>query len=177
MYSMSHNPNGHTVYRSLTQYVQLREATMGNSEEERKDDRINNAFLSSMTFASGTVTRNCDCDECGLIPIPIANAIRQHKRRRNTTLTRTQDRSLVARADDLSVWKLTMPLHAEPLVEFGNSHRIVLIDTLSSVSIAQKKQGTYCTTFMSRQMQIHDSCLVPAAIESHVDWKGHHWVQ
>lgn len=124
---------------------------MGNSEEERKGDRINNAFLSSMTFASGTVTRNCDCDECGLIPIPIANAIRQHKRRRNTTLTRTQDRSLVARADDLSVWKLTMPLHAEPLVEFGNSHRIVLIDTLSSVSIAQKQLGKYCTTFMSRQ--------------------------
>ena len=89
------------------------------------------AFLSSMTFASGDIARNCDCDECGLIPVSIANAIRQHKRRK--VVQRTQDRSLVTRADGLSVWKNTMPLQAEPLIEFGNSHRIVLVDKLSPV--------------------------------------------
>ena len=80
--------------------------------------------------------RNCDCDECDFVPTPIADAIRQHKRMMATTstLTRTQDRTLVARQGLISVWKLTMPLDAEPLIEFGNSHRIVLIDTLSSVS-------------------------------------------
>lgn len=77
--------------------------------------------------------RNCDCDECDFIPVQIAVAIRQHKRLKTHALTRTQDRTLVARADTISVWKLTMPVDAEPLIEFGNSHRIVLVDSLSSV--------------------------------------------
>lgn len=80
--------------------------------------------------------RDCDCDECGFITVPptIADAIRQHKRQRTShSLTRRQDRSLVARVGNISIWKLTMPVDAEPLIEFGNSHRIVLVDALSSV--------------------------------------------
>jgi hypothetical protein len=98
--------------------------------------RNNNDFLSSMTFAGGGLMRDCDCDECEFVPASIREAIRQHKRlKTSSSLTRTQDRSLVARENTISVWKLTMPVDAEPLIEFGGSHRIVLIDTLSSVSV------------------------------------------
>lgn len=107
-----------------------------NGEKKRtKMHGTNDAFLSSMTFASGGIMRNCDCDECDFIPAPIADAIREHKRQRTLAQSRTQDRSLVARHGAISVWKLTMPIDAEPLIEFGNSHRIVLIDTLSPVCL------------------------------------------
>jgi hypothetical protein len=94
-----------------------------------------------MTFASGGLMRNCDCDECNFVPLPIADAIRQHKRMSMThALPRTQNRTLVARQGLISIWRLTMPVDAEPLMEFGNSHRIVLIDSLSAVSLR-------CTAF------------------------------
>ena len=110
-----------------------------------------------MTFAGGFV-RNCDCDECDLVPKPIADAIRQHKRMiaKTSTLTRTQDRTLVARLGLISVWKLTMPLDAEPLVEFGNSHRIVLIDALSSVCPFVVTTGYSCNVC---QLMNHPPCI------------------
>jgi len=93
-------------------------------------------FLDSMTFASGSTGRGgCDCDECGgfsLIPPSITEAIREHKRLKLMTLPvrRTQDRTLVTREEGMSVYQLTMPLDADPLVEFGSSHRIIFVKTL-----------------------------------------------
>lgn len=117
-------------------------------------------FLSSMTFATG-VQRDCDCDECGVcvgiqasgmagaegsarqisgggVPPVVAEYIREHKRAKlaSGAIARSQERVLVARAEGggASVYRLTMPPGAEPLVEFGNSHRIVLVDRLAEGS-------------------------------------------
>jgi len=144
------------------------------SGQKRKETHGSDAFLSSMTFASGGVMRNCDCDECDFIPIPIAEAIRQHKRMRTHALTRTQDRSLVARAGTVSVWKLTMPVDAEPLIEFGNSHRIVLVDSLSSVRgrlvILHNAPPVRCR-------MAHNSCMSSVAIDPHVYWERRCWLE
>mmetsp|Transcript_10651 Transcript_10651/g.31507 ORF Transcript_10651/g.31507 Transcript_10651/m.31507 type:complete len:270 (-) Transcript_10651:318-1127(-) len=112
-------------------------------------------FLSSMTFATG-VQRDCDCDECGLcggldtpagrpagmsaigagVPPDVAEYIREHKKSKLASgpVTRRQERVLVARADGASVYRLTIPPGADPLVEFGNSHRIVVVDRLKKCS-------------------------------------------
>lgn len=119
-------------------------------------------FLTSMTFTTG-VQRDCDCDECGMcvgleaqggaanvgapakpsgggggVPPDVAAYIREHKRAKLAAgaVARRQERVLVARAGGggASVYRLTMPPGAEPLIEFGNSHRIVVVDRLSSSS-------------------------------------------
>ena len=108
------------------------------------------AFVSSMTFASslgefgttstfggaGTGTAlGCSCDECEFLPRDIRLALQAHKRRKLETvpLIRTQDRTLVMRQESIAVWKWTMPLNAEPLIEFGNNHRIVFVARLPKV--------------------------------------------
>jgi hypothetical protein len=89
-----------------------------------------------MTFASSTdeFRDSCDCDDCGTVPEPILRAIRQRKRQRFEAglLKRTQERTLTKRelSTCISLWKWTMPLTAEPLVEFGSSHRILWIQNL-----------------------------------------------
>lgn len=110
-------------------------ASPSSNEKEPKRRKVaEDPFLESMTFASGVPTgRNCDCDECGsMLPLSIATAIKTHKL--TEPMRRTQDRTLVARRGGISVWKLTMPRNAEPLVEYGNSHRIVLVDRLPLTS-------------------------------------------
>ena len=102
------------------------------------------AFVSSMTFASASgefgtmplVGGGCSCDECEFIPDDIRLAIQAHKRQKQETmpLMRTQDRTLVMRQESIAVWKWTMPLNAEPLIEFGNNHRIVFVARLPEVS-------------------------------------------
>lgn len=92
--------------------------------------------MSSMTFASSNddFRDSCDCDDCGTVPEPILRAIRQRKRQRMEAglLKRTQERTLTKRelSTCISLWKWTMPLTAEPLVEFGSSHRILWIQKL-----------------------------------------------
>jgi hypothetical protein len=82
--------------------------------------------VSSMTFASGEPhLRTCDCDECGLVEIPAPILAAMQRKRQKMSLRRTQERSLVCREHGIAVWKLTMPVNAEPLVEFGSSHRLV----------------------------------------------------
>jgi len=96
-----------------------------------------------MTFALGAhQNRDCDCDECGLdtgsmVPVSIANAIREHKRLKlmNVPVRRTQERVLLTRENGISVWELIMPLDAEPLIEFGYSHRIIFVKTLKKASV------------------------------------------
>lgn len=103
-------------------------------------------FVSSMTFASssgefgmrtmgGGSGGGCSCDDCDLIPPDIRLAIQAHKRRKAeaVTLMRTQDRTLIMRQESIAVWKWTMPLHAEPMIEFGNNHRIVFVARLPEV--------------------------------------------
>ena len=100
-------------------------------------------FLASMTFAHG-VLRDCDCDECGLEPVPpdIRDAIRKHKRAKLMSVVEitSQERHLVARDGGLSIWRLKYPVGAEPMVEYGDSHRIVLVDQMPN-SVGVKKIG------------------------------------
>lgn len=102
---------------------------------------MSDSFLASMTFASGLHDfGNCDCEECSYggigLPLPILDALRERKRARleNGAVLhkRTQGRSLMAREVGLSMWQLIMPLDAEPLIEYGASHRMIWIEQLSS---------------------------------------------
>jgi hypothetical protein len=102
--------------------------------------------MESMTFASGELGRKqCDCDECGSIPFDVWEEVRKSKRLRIETgpLKRTQDRKLIQRDQGgMAVWNLVMPLDAEPLVEFGTSHRLVWAKRLpESSSIKAIGQG------------------------------------
>ena len=118
---------------------------------------MSDSFLNSMTFASnggGSRRRvhgsdgggdgdsfmegflsgggGCDCDECGIrevVPGPILEAMREHKRQK-VAIKRTQERTLVCRSGQISVWDWVMPLEAEPLIEYGSTHRIVWIEKL-----------------------------------------------
>ena len=87
-----------------------------------------------MTFAN--IGELCDCDECGpLSNFEISSAIAQHKRQKmldndNFAKTIVQERSLIKRQDGLSIWKLVLPPRgAEPLTEYGNSHRIIFVES------------------------------------------------
>jgi hypothetical protein len=115
------------------------------SQQHQSYNNNHDSFLSSMTFAAANGRGNedvfstdagvCDCDECGsirktIIPESIRAAVQNHKRQR--TLKRTQDRRLVNRSEDVAVWSWTLPIDAEPLVEFGNEncHRLIWIQRL-----------------------------------------------
>ena len=94
---------------------------------------MSDSFLSSMTFASQAHTRQCDCDECGgLVEIPAPIMAAMQRKRQKMTLRRTQERSLVYREEGIAVWELVMPVDAEPLVEFGSSHRLVWLQSMNS---------------------------------------------
>lgn len=103
------------------------------------------SFLSTMTFAGTGPNKprgGCACDECGgaggLLPQAIIAAIRKHKKLKAETgpLKRTQQRELVQRhpSTQVSVYRLTMPLDSEPLVEFGSTHRLVWVKHLAPTS-------------------------------------------
>lgn len=101
------------------------------------------AFVASMTFASSAhVQAGCDCDECGrpssgtVIPNAIAEALERY-RRQQPKFKRIQDRVLLKRYANVSVWEVTLPLAAEPLVEYGSSQRLVWIKQLAETSRIQ----------------------------------------
>ena len=102
-------------------------STAGASSGANKVDPF---FMASMTFSHG-VARDCDCDECGLPP-SIAEAVRKHKRAKLMSVVEIthQERHLIAREGGLSIWRLKLPLNSEPMIEYGNSHRIVLVQHL-----------------------------------------------
>ena len=111
--------------------TQATQATQGNSDSKSKSKH--DAFLSSMTFTK--MGEACDCDECGIneVPVAILQAVENHKRMKREKLREAnpkQERKLVVRDGGLSIWKITMPPGAEPLTEFGGSHRFVFIDQL-----------------------------------------------
>jgi hypothetical protein len=118
-------------------------------------DVVENSFLSSMTFTS--LQRDdicCNCDECdftntaaggsssngGIIPATIRQALHRYKRRKlesGAPIRRTQCRTLVKRnlINNVAVWNWTMPRGAEPLVELGNSHRIIWVQRFPENSL------------------------------------------
>ena len=106
--------------------------------------KVDPFFMASMTFAHGVV-RDCDCDECGLEPIPqsIKDAVRKHKRAKLMSVVQIthQERYMVKRDGGLSIWRLILPVGSEPLVEYGSSHRIVLVKSMSD-NVEVKSIGT-----------------------------------
>eukprot|EP00977_Amphora_coffeiformis_P024407 scaffold15735_cov152-Amphora_coffeaeformis.AAC.5 len=122
-----------------------------DSKPPNEEASTTDAFLSSMSFARmqrgsaggddiWTETNiGCDCDECGIsqVPAPIQEAINRYKRQKVATgpLKRTQDRTLVKRGSqpssvNIAVWSWALPDDAEPLLEFGKSHRLVWVKRL-----------------------------------------------
>lgn len=111
--------------------------TTAATTQEGEQVRKSTAFVASMTFASGSIReRNCDCGDCddgGGLP----EVFQLHKRQRlmETPICRSQERILVSRQGRISIWKLTLPKNADPLVEFGSTHRIVYV---------QRKEASSC---------------------------------
>lgn len=108
---------------------------------------MSDSFLSSMTFASHEFRESremgCDCDECGtnssnnvtrFVSPELLALVRERKRQRleQRPIQRTQVRVLVQRGPEniAALWHWTLPLGAEPLVEFGSSHRIIWVKRL-----------------------------------------------
>jgi len=116
---------------------------------------MSDSFLKSMTFStSGTYFErdNCDCSEFDTIPLSIRNAINKRKRLRLQTkpIKRTQGRTLIRHNGNgngngngsISIYSLSMPKDAEPLLEFGCSHRIVWIRRLVRPSKCTKANNS-----------------------------------
>ena len=111
------------------------------SGDEPMAPQASTAFMASMSFATGTATINpfrqrdcCDCGDCdsGFSEAnhPLLEEFKSERRRRRqeAPITRFQERRLVKRhSNSMSLWKLTMPHNAEPLLEFGSTHRIVYV--------------------------------------------------
>lgn len=134
-----------SLCRSTTELPAVISLPMNIKENEQKEA---DSFLQSMTFA-GKRQRHlgaCDCDECGVtpggfvLPNEIKEAIDRFKRTKST-LKRTQERQLVRQeavkigeeSAMFSIWKWTLPSEAEPLLEFGNNHRIVCVQRLGGI--------------------------------------------
>ena len=134
-------------------------------------------FLSSMTFASGDIT--CDCDECGLpdsVPPTIRNAVNEHLRKRKleqpflffgnggTSSSSSnnkrayyniqQNRTLIKRECGFAIWKFDMPccsknIGSDPLVEYRNQHRIIFVKQLDKVCFFIFMCFDYCNYVVS----------------------------
>ena len=118
--------------------------SINNNSNAKKSQPSSPAFVASMTFATrNEMLPNCNCDECGptaqsMIPETIRRAIQEHQQQsRRNCIRRTQHRALVQRASyggsgdtsaaaaaaaaTVAVWEWTLPVRAEPLLEFGNA--------------------------------------------------------
>mmetsp|Transcript_44712 Transcript_44712/g.50128 ORF Transcript_44712/g.50128 Transcript_44712/m.50128 type:complete len:327 (+) Transcript_44712:112-1092(+) len=112
---------------------------------------MSDSFLKSMTFSTPGIyfeRDNCDCSEFDTIPLSIRNAINKRKRLRLQTkpIKRTQGRTLIRHNGNgngsISIYSLSMPKDAEPLLEFGCSHRIVWIRRLVRPSKCTKANNS-----------------------------------
>lgn len=177
----------------------LEETTNGtNADAGVEQTTTTDSFVASMSFAQmqrGSGGRmemdGCDCDECGyyssrqqVIPATVQEAINRYKRRKLETgpLKRTQDRVLAKRGDGhvwkhhdkIAVWQWTMPRGAEPLLEFGNSHRFVWIKLLPGklYSIGQGIVGSEAEEKMRRKMKWQEKGIyfVPSSGGKAVGW-------
>ncbi|KAL3768400.1 hypothetical protein ACHAW5_000767 [Stephanodiscus triporus] len=114
------------------------------------DDGDNDAFLLSMTFASGK--SGCVCLDCGDDPLPrsLRDAVNAHNERRGlaaadgpggsrttttTTTTKRQYRKLVKREMGFDLWRLGLPVDVDdPIVEYRNNHRMMFVERLDEAS-------------------------------------------
>jgi hypothetical protein len=122
-----------------------------SAKREHAASGTTDALVASMSFAQ-MERGGCDCDECGprsrvgqavsVIPATIQHAIMQYKRQK-LGIRRTQDRRLVERdaTTAVAVWNWTLPPGAEPLLEFGNSHRLIWIKRLSAGRLSSIGSG------------------------------------
>ena len=144
------------------------------------NNKKHDAFLSSMTFASGDIS--CECDECGLsddVPSAIRNAVMEYQRKRKAEQLSTaifnngngsrqrgyniqQSRELVKRECGFSIWKLVIPCcvsgrGSDPLVEYRNQHRILFIKQLDKVCVCYVgEELVYTVSFaISKQLYIY----------------------
>ena len=139
-------------------------SSMSFAQMQRGGNRSNNEWNDNFPLGGGG---GCDCDECGWstaggglsqIPAPIQEALDRYKRRKleSGPMKRTQHRSLQKRALQLNVavWNWTLPQGAEPLLEFGNSHRFVWIRQLPGqlYSLGQGIIGSEAEEKMRRVM-------------------------
>lgn len=117
-----------------------------------------------------------------VIPLSIAQALDRYKKQRSDSLRRIQDRTLIKRYQEstsnskgsttastvstmatlapspaASVWELTMPLDAEPLVEFGTNHRLIWIKRLPTGSVLKSiGSGIIGSSDEEKQRQVLD---------------------
>ena len=134
--------------------------------DEQKSDSSN--FVASMTFANIEEFHRrgggCDCDECGVVgrnkgqkkqPSFVPNAIQRalDEYRRKRPLQRTADRRLLETVylkDNekksnsstlVTLWQWTLPTGAVPLLEFGDSHRLVWVKNLNVTTSRLQETG------------------------------------
>jgi hypothetical protein len=118
------------------------------TDERSPSAEVMDPFLKAMTFTQGfRCLASCDCDECGVgsnnaIPEPIRLAVRNHKRWRK--LKRSQVRELVHRGQHVVLWRWTLPMNAEVLIEYGNPnvHRLIWVKRLASGTTTLKRIGS-----------------------------------
>mmetsp|Transcript_5519 Transcript_5519/g.15964 ORF Transcript_5519/g.15964 Transcript_5519/m.15964 type:complete len:305 (+) Transcript_5519:318-1232(+) len=94
---------------------------------------MTDSFLQSMTFSRAReFLYACDCEECEDIPLSIRKFIHDRKRQRKESgpIKRTQQQTLVSKRGPITLHSIYMPKHAEPLIDFGNSHRVVWVKRL-----------------------------------------------
>ena len=121
------------------------------------------AFLLSMTFASGGFFGRCDCSDSDCeergdpLPRDVRDAVDGHnarKRRRAeeeeeerrirrdihplssaTRIVIRQERTLVRREGGFALWRLALPPgDGDPVVEYRNNHRVLFVERLGGVS-------------------------------------------
>lgn len=134
--------------RTLTTKPGTEDSDVGKTEK----DSSTSSFMATMTFTNPHHTQGfrCEgCDECDYynqrgsssgsnIPNAIQAAIKAHKRGKiesGAPMRRTQNRSLVKRKGSISVYQWTLPKAAEPMLEFGQSHRLIWIHRLPKHSV------------------------------------------
>lgn len=111
-----------------------------------------NNFLESMTFAK----QDCDCDECGIGGLgngpPMKSAVEEafDKYRSSTNYavsSRHQERKLIRREEDMNtglvvtLYSMSLPVGALPLLEYGDSARIVFVIGLPKTSAIMQVDG------------------------------------
>eukprot|EP00536_Pseudo-nitzschia_multiseries_P011615 jgi/Psemu1/206324/e_gw1.405.25.1 len=106
---------------------------------------MTDSFLRSMTFSRAReFLYACDCAECDDIPPSIRKFIHERKRQSKEAgaIKRTQQRTLVSRHGPVTLHSIYMPKHAEPLIDFGTSHRVVWVKRLVKKSNSNPKEST-----------------------------------
>jgi len=129
--------NGTNIVESISTVKRLKTTTKHDGKRHELTK-----FLDSMTFAHRD--DDCECDECDLpknssLPAPAKKLALDYNSISNTkeaVNAKPQKRVFVARDNltGISIWKWILPVQQmQPMLEFGNSHRIIYVDKLAKV--------------------------------------------